>query len=197
MTWPPGRQSWSEAQPWTPSPHSDPGTRWGLLYYIWNVLSWGSLSFRRLFFKLLFPFLGPREGPLELLLMSVPPPVSSLNHLYCLINHQRNHQPSPCDPLNVLLDHLGPPTRLPWPRRRLSEWPFYKTRFEGTWPSTASWLLNWQWKSNTLKPGFAKRQFRNVFFGTLCIPGTQSLLQQEEVPKDPCELKLQHTLDPQ
>ena len=77
MTWQPGRQSWSEAQPWTPSPHSDPGTRWGLLYYIWIVLSWRSLSFGRLFFKLLFPFLGSREGPLELPLMSIPPPVSS------------------------------------------------------------------------------------------------------------------------
>ena len=115
MTWPPGRQSWSEAQPWTPSPHSDPGTRWGLLYYIWNVLSWGSLSFIRPFFKLLFPF--EKDLLNYLWCPSLHPFLrkKKLNYLYCLINHQRNHQPSPCDPLDVLLDPLEPIRQPIWP----------------------------------------------------------------------------------
>ena len=108
MTWPPGRQSWSEAQPWTPSPHSDPGTRWGLLYYIWNVLSWGSLSFRRLFFKSLFPFLGPWGGPLELLLVSVPPPVSLQEKTKSFVLPYK----SPKEPPTI---SMRPPRCPPWP----------------------------------------------------------------------------------
>ena len=61
------------------------------------------------------------------------------------------------------------------PKNVLSVMPFYETGFKGTWPSTASWLLNWQWKLHALKPGFAKRQFREgVFWDTLYTWHTKS-----------------------
>ena len=129
MTWPPGRQSWSEAQPWTPSPHSDPGTRWGLLCYMWGMFY---REFIAEFFTLLFEILSLREGPLELLLMSVPPPVSSQEKQFIctalwIIRGTTNHLPAtprcplwlpwtalttpltPSTPLDDRFDPLGRP----------------------------------------------------------------------------------------
>ena len=44
--------------------------------------------------------------------------------------------------------HTDKPTHIQGvPKNALSEVPFCETRFEDTRPSTASWLLNWQWKA--------------------------------------------------
>ena len=32
-------------------------------------------------------------------------------------------------------------------KNALSEFHLCKTGFEGAWPATASWLLNWPWKA--------------------------------------------------
>ena len=53
------------------------------------------------------------------------------------------------------------------------------------------------WSQIASNPVSQNDNSERAFFGSPCIPGTQSLLQQEEVPKNPWELKLQHTLDPQ
>ena len=54
-------------------------------------------------------------------------------------------------------------------RVSLSVLPFCEIGIEDTWPSTASWLLNWQWKAMYPQTWFRKTAIKKVrFFRTPC-----------------------------
>ena len=50
------------------------------------------------------------------------------------------------------------------PKNALSEFAVCGTGFEGKWPSTASWLLSWQWKANYPHTHFSKMAIQKVRF---------------------------------
>ena len=69
----------------------------------------------------------------------------------------------------------------------LSELLFCETGFDGMWPSTASWLLIWQWKAIPSNLVSQKGNSESAFFGTLCrvdrVPKTSSAYRH-------CRLKI-------